>query len=156
MKEIKFRAKDRNGNWVYGLVTIVDCDNENNNTYAIVNDYCELDNIKFCGDGKVVYKPNTIIVDPNTIGQFTRLADKNGKEIYEGDIVKYSDIIGTVCFGEYGDYDYGYYIKWKQDIHWLSNKILAFIKYYSDETEVMGNIYETAQLLKEKENNKNE
>jgi len=66
------------------------------------------------------------------IMQYTGLKDKNGKEIYEGDIVKYNDQIDTVV--------------WLGSGLWLSN---ATVDYGWETVEVIGNIYENKELLNE-------
>ena len=80
------------------------------------------------------------ITDSVELMQYTGLHDKNGKEIYEGDIVK-SFFVDT---DEAGNEIYKYYIiEVKYDEVLCSYKIDKFMN-----LEVIGNIYDNPELLK--------
>lgn len=69
--------------------------------------------------------------------QFTGLLDKNGKEIYEGDLVKNNDLVWELMWQ-----DAGFYIKQVgKEFKWI------FLR-ESPHSEVIGNIYENPELIK--------
>lgn len=130
-REILFKAKSGvSGKWVEGLVF-----NAGNIQYIYTKP-------KSDGSRQEIYE-----VDPDTICQYTGLTDKNGKKIWENDIVKYhyGDYYAPVKFGEYQScFDstttchVGFYVDWdeKRDFR----KDLGYWIKMVD-AEVVGNIH---------------
>lgn len=93
------------------------------------------------------------LVDENTICQYTGLTDKNGKKIFEGDIVRYVEICGEVKFGLHESnwqickYNQGFYIEFPEES--LYRKELG---YWENKVVVIGNIYDSPKLLEDEEN----
>ena len=76
-------------------------------------------------------------VKPETIGQFTGLTDKNGQKIFEGDIVRIEDFVNDV-------------VKWREDIAcWTLQGYIIGNTWGSSMLEVIGNIHDNPELLKE-------
>lgn len=138
MKRIKFRGKNvRDGEWVYG------------------------DFLRICG-GCIIYFgdetetltpdiPNSsliavelfidevAVVIPDTIGQFTGIADRTGKEIYEGDIIEEHDLLYEVCWYD----DIAAFMA--EDIE--SEKPFLMSDMDLTKTRVIGNVHDNPDLL---------
>ncbi len=146
MREIKFRGKRiDNGEWVYGNLV----------KYPKTENWVPQSEIWFFDDeggGEHYY-----IVNPTTVGQFTGLKDKSGQEIYEGDICKYW--MDSVWKYGYVLWDQGGFalkvFRMEEKIVDVVFKFQAFIpvpddgEIMTDQFEVVGNIYDNPELLKE-------
>ena len=126
MREIKFRGKRLdNGEWVYGYYFIEERDIEDG---IIWRDIPQIQ--QRYGDHFQYFD-----VDLATVGQYTGLHDKNGREIYEGDIVKDCDT-GTIKT-----------VLWHKSCFVLRDtKGFYQWTYYENEHEVIGNIYDNPEL----------
>ena len=126
MRDILFRAKsNKTGKWLEGLLT-----KDQKGHFRI-----QFDPVRF-----------SEIVISETVGQFTGLTDKNGNNIFEGDIIKvnhnssyenpllceWDSYNACFKFTDKNDYDCAYY---------LNQKDLS-------QNEVIGNIYDNPELLK--------
>ena len=123
MREILFRGKTTQHNkWVEGAFSMKDCDSP---------------------FGEMVYNPSIIKYDepcsgfwfsviPETVGQFTGLTDKNGKKIFEGDILEFRHGRTHVVKFEDGAFIF---------------TGTAIPVRYADKFEVIGNIHDNPELL---------
>ena len=84
------------------------------------------------------------VTEVEAIEQYTGLKDKNDKEIYEGDVVNIQGI------KYYVDFEHGGFWFNNDNLKWKANRPFTHFQEIND-TEVIGNIHENAELLEEEE-----
>lgn len=137
-REIKFRGKQRgwekhpDWGWFYGNLYVKD----NSGRTHIGNIH------RGCLD-----------IAPQTVGQLTGLKDKNGREIYEGDILTTDTNNTVVVTFEYGCFGFRFLIGDAKSFNEVG-AILSFIPFicclHLRDIEVIGNIHDDPELLEER------
>lgn len=122
MREILFRGKvaDEPDEWVYGYLL----------PDARIIQTVEFTGNKCCGVG-------TFQIRPETVGQYTGMTDKNGKKMFEGDIIKDR-------FDDIGQIEY----KPKYVAFIIQGWETGFAFWVKKDIEVIGNIHDNPELLK--------
>lgn len=138
MREILFRAKRiDNGEWIEG--SLIDL-------YA--------DSV-YCCIAPTFKSPSTLpfswlvadrmaLVVPETICHFTGLYDKNGKRVWENDIIQYGAVAAVVKFGEYGNGNLGFYVDFPEETNYRKD-----FSYWAKKVVVIGNAFDNQELLQE-------
>ena len=140
MIRIKFRGKrEDNGEWVYGAFYPI----KDEPVYFIINNCQSID----FDDNSTFF--NGYKVHKKSVGQFTGLHDKNGKEIYMGDIVTYKKSVGNWTGGTMTT---THKIIFTEEINaFVMECGISYIKlrkHWDYEYEVIGNIFENPELIK--------
>lgn len=149
MREIKFRGKTVNGNeWIYGMTISKGTIKRKANKF-----FMEVEENRWKG------------LQDGSLGQYTGLRDQNGKEIYEGDIVEwvfFYERLGANMGVIEDDTIVKGIIRWRQGgfvLEVIENdfenagyySISALYTDTESDVEIIGNIYDTPELIKEEE-----
>lgn len=143
-REILFRGKSANtGEWVEGFCV------QFGETYSniIIREIGKLNLY-----GVVPIYEHEIVIS-ETVGQYTGLKDKNGRKIFEGDIVR--------RFNRNGQEIMSYVVEWYSDccmfvldcIDFDMEFDTDFTVFYGDEFEIVGNIHDNPELVRKDEEN---
>lgn len=132
MREILFKAKRiDNGEWVDG--------------YYLRDQYHRSGkDIIFYRKDSDQFTVYTDIIDIETLCQFTGLCDKNGKKIWENDIIQYGAVAAVVKFGEYGNGNLGFYVDFPEETNYRKD-----FSYWAKKVVVIGNAVDDRSLLQE-------
>lgn len=137
MREILFKAKrEDNGKWVEG-------------NYVKKYDLSGKRHLILYVDNYVRWK--CVEINPETLCQFTGLCDKNGKKIWENDIVNTdSNVRAQIKFGLYSNSfstwkrNQGFYMDFMNKEYYRPD-----LGYWAKKTVVIGNIFDNPELAKE-------
>ena len=133
MREIKFRAWDRElKEWTNYSI---------NNIDGNLVDFCN----KEAGCWETDKEGKRFV-----LCQYTGLKDKNGKEIYEGDVIKAISFARWIGVVEYSDENQAFIFDDLDKKY--RGKSTVFMNQFDDEFEILGNIYENPELLEEASN----
>lgn len=126
MREILFRGKRKdNGKWVYGNYAFTD--NNGKRHFIFQNKAFEFE------------------VVPETVGQYTGLTDKNGKKIFEADILRVAYHPEQDVIIEWSDGRFGFRRANKPKDYVYSNT--RYMQNAVGRLKIVGNIYDSPKLL---------
>lgn len=136
-REILFRGKTFNGEWVFGSFMAWYFEGQYNKEKPITPTIFWIEN----------GRQHRSAVIPETVGQFTGLLDKNGKKIFEGDVVK--RIFVDDGLEEVTQILEVYWGRWC----WMRKKVngigFSFDSIEARDSEVIGNIHDNPELLEQ-------
>ena len=135
MREIKFRAWDEGNKVMHDDFRYIKSGEDGNEWRVFISD--KQPRVKENERNQLVDEPNPYFQQQLKIMQWTGLLDKNGIDIYEGDIVSSQDDEG----------DYATYKDIIQVVEFDTGSFYPVSEKYSKYFEVIGNIYENKELL---------